>query len=123
MDDRQLDLVAAGVSVHKRLIKIQSSSIVRYPTGTGRWGEPSTSVALDNAESVGVGQIVWRQNGADSAVVLKIGVDDGATVEQVFPPTEIARPWTVELKNRRLLITGSGDEPAARVYLVTKKVS
>ena len=122
MDDRQLELVAAGVSVHKRLIKIQSSSIVRYPTGMARWGEPWSTVAFDNAESGEVVVIVWRQSGADPAVVLEIGVDDGATVEQVFPPPEIGRPWTVELKNRRLFITGSGDEPAARVYLVTKTV-
>lgn len=122
MDDRQLDLVASRVSVHMRLIKIQSSSIVRYPTGMARWGEPWTTVAFDNSESGEVVAVLWRQSGADPAVVLEIGVDDGASVEQVFPPPEIGSPWTVELKNKRLLITGSGDEPAARVYLVTKTV-
>ena len=45
-----------------------------------------------------------------------------STVEQVCPPTQIGRPWAVELKNRRLLITGSGDELAARVHLVIKTV-
>ena len=122
MDDWQLDLVAAGASVHKWLIKIQSGAIVRYPTGMGRWGELKTPVTFDKAGRVEVGGLVWRQSGDDSAAVLEITVDDCATVEQVFPPPEIGRPWTVELKNRRLFITGSGDEPAARVYLVTKTV-
>ena len=45
-----------------------------------------------------------------------------STVEQVCPPTQIGRTWTVEMKNRWLLITGSGDEPAARVHLATQTV-
>ena len=45
-----------------------------------------------------------------------------STVEQVCPPTEIGRPWTLELKNRWLLITGSGDELAVRVHLVVEVV-
>ena len=119
MDARQLDLVRAGVSVHKATRAALARSVPRFPTGLPTWEQGWTTVAFDAGSETLV--VAWRQAHAEPSVELTLPHLRGGdlSVEQVYPPPGTGAGWTTERTAEGLRIGSPEAVASARMFRVT----
>ena len=119
MDQHRLDLVAAGITVHKDTRATIARSTPRFPTGLPTWDEPWTTVAFDAGDETLL--LAWRQAHADASVELSLPhlADAGVAVEQLYPHLDVGATWTTERTPEGLRITSPEAVASARMFRLT----
>jgi alpha-galactosidase len=124
MDPDLRGLVAEAVRLGKELRDDLATTIPFWPLGLPGWDDPW--VALGLAGPAGTHLFVWSRDPAQPEVVLDLAgaagpgltLDDGPTVEQVFPAALPAWTTAPEPQQGRVRVRNTSGTPAARVFRV-----
>ena len=119
MDDDQIALVAAAVTVHKQTRQTLARSTPRFPTGLPSWDDAWLSVVFDAGDESYL--LAWRQADAPAEVALALPQlgETELSVEQVYPPVETLPAWGVERTTGGLSLKAGDSVAAARMYRLT----
>lgn len=119
MDQHRLDLVAAGVEIHKATRSTLARSTPRFPTGLPTWEQGWTTVAFGADDQTLL--LAWRQAHADTCVELALAhlADTTLEVEQIYPPAGVGAAWKTERTAGGLRIDAPDAVASARMFRLT----